>query len=246
MALDFDGSNDQVNYGDLAAFDGASALTIMCWHIFDALAANAVPLGKTTTIEWQVVSATGDWFCVFNAQTGKVIDVFDSQSLRHFATVYNGAGAANADRLKMYINGVNQTVDFSGTTIPATTDVSANIFEVGGVAGVFANEKVSHLKVWTAALTADEVAAEMWSYLPVRKTNLLIWSPFDDEVQARDYSGNGNHGTVVDAPVQATGPAGVSYGSGVIARRAHLRTGSSKRDSFRRLGALVPRFPRGV
>lgn len=73
----------------------------------------------------QNTTAALGWFNINSVHGAGVWD--------HFDVVYNGAGAANADRLKIYLNGSAQTLDFQGTTIPSQlADMGASQVELGG------------------------------------------------------------------------------------------------------------------
>lgn len=125
----------------------------------------------------------------------------------HHAVVFNGAGTGNAGRLQAYKNGTDQTITFVGT-IPATLgDAGTAPLSIGARSDGLAayDAKFAHIKAWTAALTAAEVAQEMNSYRPVRRANLILWAPYDDGIRARDYSGSGNHGTIT-GPLYTGGP----------------------------------------
>lgn len=237
MGLDCDGVDDQITFGDLAGVDGASAMSILLWYnpdlvtgdqdivIKSSVSTNACVFvqdvddvkvyhgdGTITAITGGAVLATGRWV--------------------HIAYVYDGAGSGNAGRQKIYINGVNETLTFAGT-IPATLgDAGTAVFSLmGGSAsgGVgFGDGKVAHFKVWVGtALTAAQAAQEMYSYRPANRTNLVIWSPFDDGGHAgpaaRDYSGNKNHGTVTGARLFG-GPPQIPHQERFIAQK-HRRVG---------------------
>ncbi|HAM56723.1 MAG TPA: hypothetical protein DCQ64_15530 [Candidatus Rokubacteria bacterium] len=225
MALSFDGVDDKVDFGDINAIDGSSLLTVCVWYKPTAASDAAVIWGKVASVGgdaadlvlWHGVgdgSVGADFAFVMGttAPKGRVAGIFSAGVWVHLAIVYDGGGAANADRLKLYVNGVAQTVTFSGT-IPASIGSSADTVTIGtdGANAWDLDGVLAHLKVWTAALTAAEVAQEMESARPARTANLVQWSPLDDGVSAKDYSGSGNHGTVTGA-VQIAGPP-VSYGS---------------------------------
>ena len=148
----------------------------------------------------------------------------------HLACVYDGAGAANADRQKIYINGINQTLTFGGT-VPATLgDASTAVFTLMGnsTGGLgFGNGKVELFKVWVgAALTAGAVVQEMNSYHWVRSRPTIL-HPLVDGRDARDYSGNGNHGTLTGATT-ASGPpqiGGLRRFHATKQSRRQIRTG---------------------
>lgn len=68
-------------------------------------------------------------------------------------------------------------------------------------------------KIWTVALTADEIASEMRVVRPVRTANLFGWYPMFGATgeQGRDYSGNGYDFTTVGTLTAEDGPP-VSWG----------------------------------
>lgn len=77
------------------------------------------------------------------------------------SVVYNGAGAANADRLKVWVNGVAQTLAFTGT-IPATLGTATGL-DVGRAYGVgtYIDGDLQEIALYTAVLTdADRRAVE--------------------------------------------------------------------------------------
>jgi len=218
MSLDFDGVDDIVDHGDIAAIDGTSVLTVAFWISMDVVASLKGIWNKGTGADGigsrqdDSISAGGilDAFGNGGVQA-KVGGLFTADVLQYHTIVFDGGGAANADRYKIYKNAVNQTLTFVGT-IPATIAATTGAFQTGrwNLDAAFSNCKIGLLKVWTAALTAAEVFQEMNSFRPVRTANLIIWSPYDDATSSRDYSGAANHGTVTGA-LQTPGPP-VSYG----------------------------------
>lgn len=253
MALDLDGVDDKVDHGDIAAIDGVANFTIM----FD--------------INWAAQEATASWTSKIVATSGA--DGFDTQEAatnairwmigsggwntygtsgnilvagwQHMAFFFDGAGAANADRAKVYRNAVNQALSFTGS-IPATIGANTQPLLIGGGGreGAFADAVFANVKAWTASLTLAEIYQEMQTIRPQRTTNLILWSPYLDGTSARDYSGAGNHGTVTGA-LQAAGPP-VSYGGfsklvGPVLLGAMLASGRPlSRREFLRQAATVP------
>ena len=73
--------------------------------------------------------------------------------------VYDGAGAANVDRLKIYHNGELQSLSFIGT-IDATTPDNAIPLEIGreyqSNIRVF-NGKIATPRIYTTTLTQPEI-----------------------------------------------------------------------------------------
>ena len=213
--------DDVVTHGDISGIDGGASLTVCLWVNPDALAAANVFIGKIQAgvnfsfLVGTRAAASADAECQISAGVfGYVVGSLTTGTWKHFSWVYDGSGAVNADRLKMWMDGVAQTLTFSGT-IPATMpDTGTNAVKMGSPNGEgtrgFADVKLAHIKMWTAVLTAAQVIQEMNSFRPVRTANLVLWAPYDDGTSARDYSGSGNHGTVTGA-LQTQGPP-VSYG----------------------------------
>jgi len=208
LILGNNNSAGQVNHGDIAALNGAAALTICCWRFTDIVASPGDTEKGATAFLWMGnrelhASELPTW--------NRYTDVYQIPTLvwTHHACVFDGSRAA-ADRIKFYAEAVEQTTTGStaGTTLLDTTG-SALIIAPANVAGDWA-----HLRCWTQALTPADIALEMYSYWARQRSGLVLDCPYDDGVLARDYSGNGNHGTTNGA-IQRAGPP-ISYGGKVL------------------------------
>lgn len=227
--------DDKIDYGDLAGVDGASALTMMLWYNPDTVTGDQGIVQKVSasTHASTLVQDTND-VKVYHGD-GTITGVTGGAVLAvrvwvHIAYVYDGSQATNATRQKIYINGINQTLTFAGT-VPATLgDAGTAIFTLMGqsASGVgFGDGKVGLFKVWVgAALTAGAVVQEMNSHHWVRSRPTIL-HPLVDGRDARDYSGNGNHGTLTGA-LMAAGPpqiGGMRRFQATKQSRRQIRTG---------------------
>lgn len=217
MGLDFDGVDDKSEHGDINALDGAAALSTSFWAFIDAATANGgfwskgetfgVGVSGSDALNFQghgALAAAQRWRTTDNSLvTGVWV---------HVGTLYDGAGATDADRFKLFIDGVQKTLTFNAA-VPATLASSTTqVTTAQNVTNnVFHNGRVAHLKIWTATLTLQELLNEIHSYRPARTADLQLWCPYDDGVRAHDYSGKGNNGTVTGA-VQIAGPP-ISFGA---------------------------------
>ena len=230
MALSFDGVDDVVNHGDIAAMDGASALTYGGWVRQTVLDTNTALIHKfldnaSRGTGLQILATDAKKIRGFvDPGTGNGIGdstntVLVANTWQHIMMVFDGAGAVNADRLKIYVDGSSVALTYIGT-IPATTPSNTAVFKTQGSNDVMSIGQLyaGHIKAWTAALTAAEVRQEMHSYRPIRRANLIVWSDYNDGVRARDYSGTGNHGTVTGA-LTTGGPPQIPHPERFIAQK---------------------------
>jgi hypothetical protein len=76
----------------------------------------------------------------------------------HVACVYNGGGATNADKCKIYINGSNQSLTFVGT-FPTSTGNNTNDFNIGRLiaAAPRFNGNLDEVAIFDYSLDATQV-----------------------------------------------------------------------------------------
>lgn len=140
-ALQFTGTSF-VNFGDAAQFDGQTKFTIMAWVYMDT----TTPAYAGILCDLQVTTFDNGWTIQRNASASELIvavrngsvtpvatsaaGTFSSNAWHHLAMVYDGTGTLNADRLKVYVDGVNLTLTFTGT-IPASSGANTSPFYIG-------------------------------------------------------------------------------------------------------------------
>ena len=101
---------------------------------------------------------------------------------------FDGSQSGNANRLKIYFNGVNQTLNFSGT-IPATTsnNIANETFRIGRLQfnNAWSTGDFAELGMWQATLTAAEIAslAKGMTCDKVRPQSLVYYTPLIREIQ---------------------------------------------------------------
>ena len=173
----FDGSNDYVNAGEHAWLKGASAFTIEGWIKVNQWKNWSKPIGKGSAVGFELGSNTGSLYAMVRTNgntygnTGNVLTVGD---WHHIAMVYDGIQSGNANRLKIYVDGVSQSLSFGGT-IPATAPTNDDPFTFGGrSAGQFFPGAADNVRIWSKALSASEIADHMSS------SSLLAHPAFSD------------------------------------------------------------------
>jgi hypothetical protein len=149
----------------------------------------------------------------------------------HAVVIFNGAGVGNSGRLKLYINGAEKTLTYTGT-IPSTISDTANAFEIGGWSniGYYFTGIIDEFGFWNKALSSDEVAilynsgnarAYPFQTATVRKSaslntiapgSLVLWHTFDgpylNTTTSTDRSGQANNGALTNGPVPNLGKIG--------------------------------------
>ena len=137
-SLLFDGTDDYLDCGVISTLQSASEFTMSCWvnslnvtirqGVLKWYFANSdwIELSITPASELQMVLANG------GTPYGKsASSIVSNDTWYNIVIVYDGNGTANADRLKIYLNGNLITLIFTGI-IPATTGtLNASTFRIG-------------------------------------------------------------------------------------------------------------------
>ncbi len=159
--LRFDGIDDFVNCGDIAAIDNQTQVTIAFWGRRAALKAY-VNVGKRSAAGAMIVNIWSDGVVYFNVSKsgniwGRVAQ--NDTNWHHYALVYDGTQTGNANRLKGYIDGVAQTLAFTGT-VPSSSADSGD-FTIGRDpgSGARSNGLIDSVRLYTRALTPGEIGA---------------------------------------------------------------------------------------
>jgi len=161
---------------DNASISPTAAWSWSQWVYFDALSGDQALAAK-----WEYntpgagswgIEATGAELRAFikvnNSDGGVNRGVSSGTSLttgtwHHVTVVYDGSGAANADRLKFYIDGTAKTITFTGTIPAATIDSTGalNVGKFGGSLTRYLGGRADEPSFWSIALSADNVE---WLY----------------------------------------------------------------------------------
>jgi hypothetical protein len=168
QALNFDGVDDVIAAGDIAATDGASQLTASAWVYSSVLAAGAPAVTKWTNSNnnWALyTSESGDGgsndisFTVDGTNDGYTTgNIHKAGVWEHWVGVFDGTQTGDSARLKIYFNGEAQSLTFNGT-IPATTNSNSAAVSIGIDPDPFTKWTglIDDVRIYTRALSADEV-----------------------------------------------------------------------------------------
>ncbi len=164
------GSSDNVNFGSTLPLQGISKFTLSAWVKRDS--ANAkVEIGRQNTAGGDTV-AIELWssgyidFGVSPSGSYTAGSAYSNDTNWHYVTmVFDGTQSSNANRLKGYIDGIQQTLSFDGT-IPAVTSSGTTAFGIGYMNGSYSAGKVDDMRIYNRALTQTEIQADMVTPVP--------------------------------------------------------------------------------
>ena len=137
-AINFDGVDDWVD----TSFKGLSSVvefTISFWIKRNSASTLGPFLGSfDSTAKRALIQAWSDNFLYIEIGDGSVSAeayfAYSSVAWTHFVVVYNGNLTGNSNRLRLYQNGTLATLTFVAT-VPSTTQVIANGFQMGRTNG---------------------------------------------------------------------------------------------------------------
>ena len=190
----FDGVDDYVEVADANSLDMTTQFTLSSSIKQSALAVDKAILAKwnyntqgcwelqtgrvaNSEIYFFVASSLGD----LGNNGGGTTDVnMVAGNLYDIVMVYNGSGATNADKVKIYVNGSLKTISFVGI-IPASLQNSASSVKIGKFGGTltrYFNGLIDEARINNITLTAEQIAlfyARKWDlYRRVGRTYYSI------------------------------------------------------------------------
>ena len=160
-SMDFDGSNDYINAGDLSILSEATAVSVSLWFNRDTTTNQFLLDLKdgSSRIGLQLYTSNSIYFYVNN----KSYFHSTSPSINQWYNlvyVFNGAGATNADKLKMYLNGTELTGGtYSGTIDSAigalTSSMTSDIGRTASTA--YFSGQIDEVAIFSRALSSSEI-----------------------------------------------------------------------------------------
>jgi hypothetical protein len=178
-AVAFDGTNDLVDFGDLSFTESVGTISASFWVRPNALTTQRCLLCKwnntagAASRSWAIEtgSANADAILVeisTDGNTGIASAETAAGQLAvgvwtHVAVVLDSSGGSNPANLKVFVNGIQKTLTFSGT-IPNLTQANARNARAGASsdttpARLFSG-MIDEIKFYTGALSAAEVLTE--------------------------------------------------------------------------------------
>ncbi len=181
--IDLDGVNDYLDLGAAPLLAGRSAFTVEMRVHFDDVSGEFTLIGqrisdpnRTLVVQrWSgalyiLFSGSNYASCPFEPCIG---------DRNHLAVAYDGAGATNEDRLQFYLNGVEQTLAFTGTIPDVTlvTSPAANLVlgceHNGSMQLQYFDGQFGEVCFWDRALSAGEIGARLTHEVVGNESGLL-------------------------------------------------------------------------
>lgn len=145
--IDFDGSNDQIQFTDNNALDGISKLYISAWVKQSGQGTNDLVVSKYlggSAVGWSFQTggaSSGDADDILfadNAQVGHTnSNLLNTREFAKWDMVYDGSQTGNSNRLKIYFNGANISLTFPGTIGSTVSGGSNSMFISGSSDNIF-------------------------------------------------------------------------------------------------------------
>ncbi|MHC5113429.1 MAG: DUF2341 domain-containing protein [Planctomycetota bacterium] len=170
---DFDGTDDEVSCGDIDAMDNSSYLTMTAWVKPSALLDWRAVMAKS--VDWNSrigmhlsggsLGGNNDVLITFPDNPGSTLgytnaNIISATVWHHWAMVFDGTQAGNSNRLKFYLDGVEQTLTYNGT-IPATTPSNTQSLEIAKAEGsLWFPGVIDEARVASVARSADWIKAQ--------------------------------------------------------------------------------------
>jgi len=210
-SLDFDGQDAYVDCGVISTLQSASEFTMSCWLNSSNItirqgvlkwyfsAAYWLELSITPTSELQMVIANG----ALATRGVSASSIVLSDTWYNVVIIYNGSGATNADRLKIYLNGTDLSLTFTGTIPTNTSTLNGSTFRIGQrfVASDYFLGNIDEVSIFDYAISIGEV----WdgSGIPSDLANLnpISWwrmGDGDTYPTITDNGSGGNNGTMTN------------------------------------------------
>lgn len=172
------GTTQYVDVGDVDALDGVSQFTIV-ERVYRASSSDFCEINKGSVSSSRVaIQLHSDGFIYFSMTTTGTtewgtISGSSITGVHTFAMVFDGTQATNATRLKGYLDGVAQSLTFTGTIGAATASTSDPLqFGHCQYNNRYSNGSFYYVLIYDRALTAEEIA----------QITLDPFAPWDDDL----------------------------------------------------------------
>ncbi|MFA5644673.1 MAG: LamG-like jellyroll fold domain-containing protein, partial [Patescibacteria group bacterium] len=166
-ATSFDGVNDYIDCGAFTQIDGIQKMTMVYWGKKSATN-KLLPIGKRSDSSANAsaiaLNVWNDGLIYWNVSEFPVVRAgrcsFNDTNWHLFTMVFDGSLSGNENRLKGYIDGIQQSLFFTGTIPTSLTSIAGNMY-IGAssqsIATYYGSGSISDVRVYNRALSEEEI-----------------------------------------------------------------------------------------
>jgi hypothetical protein len=160
-----------VDVGTLESTLGVSRFSVSAWIYQSSLAAGAIVSDAVLTNSYWYIASDDAWggnddIMVAIEGSGTALayttnSAHASGVWEHWIFVFDGTLSGNSNRLKLYKNGIQQSLSFSGTMPATTIDLSGSGTTHANIGGYYNaaswNGKIDDVRIYNRALSSGEI-----------------------------------------------------------------------------------------
>jgi len=210
----YDGTDDYADCGDVTTLNSASAFTFSVWVKFPNTTDVAHCMSKYLNATNRMHIAIASNILYFNlsnggSQYGQV--AFTNTDWCHIAMVYDGSLSGNSNRLKAYINNVQQSLTFTGTIQATTVNLTGQPLRFWNQGSTYGAALCDEYALFNSALTTGQLTTIYNGGTPTDLTSLNPvgwWRMGDNDggtgTTITDQGSGGNDATLTNGPTFST------------------------------------------
>ncbi len=213
----FDGIDDYVDCGNISELNG---VTEASWSIWSAKGDTTDDYlmccySATGSLQQYLFHQYSDRINIYLSNSGGTLRLmnrtnytFNIDEWYHIGIVYNESEVSNADKVKVYINGilqVNQVAGFALTSLRSTT-ASTNIARATDFTTKEYGGKIDEVAIFDTALTPTEITSISTAPTDLKDLSPISWWRFEEGMgtTAIDSGSAGNNGTLINGVFYST------------------------------------------
>ena len=184
-SLQLDGANDLLEFeagnfmNNTQKFTFETWVFVRSWREWDVLFSKFTENANRVVVEF---GKQGELYCHVSkggSAYGQVSGVLNLNTWTHVAVVFDGTKTGNANRLKLYINGEQKTLTFTGT-IQNSTPSPSNPLRLGHPTQE-PSVNFADVRFWNSARSNDEVKNNMFA-LAAYDASLKLYYPMNNVI----------------------------------------------------------------